>query len=114
MFALFRTQLKFSVTFQQLMQGEPVMPRRLRAFGFTAALALLAFNCCFTRAQDAPSTTAKRDYSDRILTPKAPAAPRVNGPTIYGQRPGRPFLYTIPATGHRPTKFGLGRTPEGR
>ena len=33
------------------------------------------------------------------------AEPRINGPKIYGQRPGRPFLYTIPATGERPMTF---------
>jgi alpha-galactosidase len=61
----------------------------------------------------APSKPADRDYSDRILTPKAPAEPRVNGPTIYGQRPGRPFLYTIPATGDRPMTFTVDNLPDG-
>ena len=37
-----------------------------------------------------------------LLTPKAPANPRINGPRVYGVRPGTPFLYRIPATGLRP------------
>jgi alpha-galactosidase len=40
-----------------------------------------------------------------ILTPKPPASPRINGPRVYGARPGHPFLYRIPATGMRPMQF---------
>lgn len=40
-----------------------------------------------------------------ILTPEPPPAPRMNGPKIYGARPGRPFLYRIPCTGERPMTF---------
>ncbi|MBE0660694.1 MAG: alpha-galactosidase [Bryobacteraceae bacterium] len=40
-----------------------------------------------------------------ILTPKPGPEPRINGPRVYGVRPGRPFLYRIPATGARPMKF---------
>ncbi|HWH67919.1 MAG TPA: NPCBM/NEW2 domain-containing protein, partial [Candidatus Sulfotelmatobacter sp.] len=34
-----------------------------------------------------------------ILTPKPGPAPRINGPKVYGCRPGSPFLYRIPAQG---------------
>ncbi len=34
-----------------------------------------------------------------ILTPKPGPEPRINGPRVYGVRPGKPFLYRIPATG---------------
>ncbi len=40
-----------------------------------------------------------------ILTPKPGPAPRINGPKVYGARPGNPFLYRIPATGQRPMRF---------
>ena len=40
-----------------------------------------------------------------ILTPKPGPEPRINGPRVYGVRPGKPFLYRIPATGMRPIKF---------
>lgn len=48
-----------------------------------------------------------------ILTPPAPKAPRINGPEVYGVRPGSPFLYRIPATGERPMTFGARDLPAG-
>lgn len=48
-----------------------------------------------------------------ILTPPAPATPRVHGPTIVGVRPGSPFLYAIPATGRRPMTFAATGLPDG-
>lgn len=48
-----------------------------------------------------------------ILTPKAPATPRINGPKVYGTRPGHDFIYRIPATGDRPMKFSVKGLPEG-
>src|SRR6188508_2707319 len=48
-----------------------------------------------------------------ILTPSPPATPRINGPTIYGQRPGRPFLYHVPATGEKPITFAADGLPGG-
>ena len=51
------------------------------------------------RGAEEKTDPAAPDHTSRILTPPAPATPRINGPRIYGQRPGRPFLYTVPATG---------------
>jgi alpha-galactosidase len=48
-----------------------------------------------------------------ILTPKAAPAPRINGPKIFGVRPGSPFLYSIPATGDRPMTFAADGLPAG-
>jgi alpha-galactosidase len=48
-----------------------------------------------------------------ILTPSPPASPRINGPAIYGARPGSPFLYRIPCTGERPMEFNAEPLPEG-
>ncbi len=48
-----------------------------------------------------------------ILTPPAPAAPRINGAKIFGVRPGSPFLFAIPATGERPMKFSADNLPRG-
>jgi alpha-galactosidase len=48
-----------------------------------------------------------------ILTPPAPASPRINGAKIFGVRPGSPFLFTIPATGERPMKFSADNLPRG-
>ncbi len=48
-----------------------------------------------------------------ILTPKAPATPRINGAKVFGVRPNSQFLYTIPATGERPMTFGVENLPKG-
>ena len=48
-----------------------------------------------------------------ILTPKAPATPRINGARITGVRPGHAFLYTIAATGERPMTFAASGLPAG-
>jgi alpha-galactosidase len=53
------------------------------------------------------------DLSKYILTPREPHTPRINGPSVYGQRPGSPFLFTIPATGDRPMTFAADGLPEG-
>ncbi len=46
-----------------------------------------------------------------ILTPPPGPAPKINGPRVYGARPGRPFLYRIPCTGERPVRFAAGGLP---
>lgn len=56
---------------------------------------------------------AAPQFAPYILTPPAPRMPRINGPNIYGARPGSPFLYTIPATGERPMTFAADGLPEG-
>ena len=48
-----------------------------------------------------------------IRTPPAPPTPRINGPDIFGVRPGHPFLYHIPATGDRPMTFSVDHLPRG-
>ena len=48
-----------------------------------------------------------------ILTPLAPATPRINGANVFGVRPGSPFLFTIPATGERPMEFSVDKLPHG-
>jgi alpha-galactosidase len=52
-------------------------------------------------------------FSPLILTPPAPAQPRINGPSVFGVRPGTQLLYTIPATGDRPMKFAAEGLPSG-
>ena len=48
-----------------------------------------------------------------IRTPKAPETPRINGPSIFGVRPGSPLLYRIAATGARPMEFSVDGLPAG-
>ena len=54
-----------------------------------------------------------REETPYILTPPVSDLPRINGPLLTGVRPGRPFLYTIPATGKRPLKYRVEKLPEG-
>jgi alpha-galactosidase len=48
-----------------------------------------------------------------ILTPKPAAKPRINGPAVYGCRPGNAFVYRIPTTGRRPMAFTADNLPAG-
>jgi len=45
------------------------------------------------------------------LTPPASPVPRINGPAVFGVRPGSPVLYNIPASGTRPIKFEAENLP---
>ncbi len=47
------------------------------------------------------------------LTPKPSPKPRINGASVFGVRPGSPFLYKIPATGERPLRFAASGLPAG-
>jgi alpha-galactosidase len=59
------------------------------------------------------TAAAKAADQPEIRTPKPPATPRINGPAIFGVRPGSPFLYRIPATGERPMQFSVDGLPAG-
>lgn len=48
-----------------------------------------------------------------VLTPKPGPAPKINGPSVCGCRPGSPFIYRIPTTGERPIAFSAEGLPEG-
>lgn len=54
-----------------------------------------------------------QEESPYILTPPPPEEPRINGARVTGARPGRPFLFTIPATGQRPMTFDATNLPLG-
>jgi alpha-galactosidase len=46
-----------------------------------------------------------------ILKPQFGPAPRINGPKVYGARPGHPFLYRTRCTGVRPIRFSAEGLP---
>ncbi|MGD0740016.1 MAG: putative Ig domain-containing protein [Terracidiphilus sp.] len=46
-----------------------------------------------------------------LRTPKPPETPHLNGPRVYGARPGHPFLYRIPCTGNRPMRYAARNLP---
>jgi alpha-galactosidase len=59
------------------------------------------------------SINAPIDLTSAVRTPSAPKTPRINGPHVYGERPGHPFLYHLPVTGDRPMTFSAEGLPEG-
>ena len=61
-------------------------------------------------AVDPPSAPAEEKV---ILTPRPGLEPRINGPKVYGVRPGRPLLYRVPCTGQRPIAFSAEGLPAG-
>src|SRR5262249_58400459 len=48
-----------------------------------------------------------------ILPPQPSATPRINGPRVFGARPGSPFLFTIPCTGDEPISYRAEGLPDG-
>lgn len=48
-----------------------------------------------------------------ILTPPESPEPKINGPKVFGVRPGNPFLFKVAATGKRPMTFGALNLPKG-
>ncbi len=48
-----------------------------------------------------------------ILTPDEVEEPKIHGASVFGVRPGSPFLYAIPATGKQPVTYGVENLPEG-
>ena len=59
--------------------------------------------------------TKRTELADKgqgaLVTPKPKPAPRINGPLVYGCRPGHPFLYRIPCQGERPIRFSVKKLP---
>lgn len=81
------------------------------AYNFAPALAdwanaLLVVEGAMPRAVPHPEPAV-------ILTPKPGPRPRINGATVFGVRPGSPFLFTIAATGDRPMRYAAEGLPEG-
>lgn len=80
----------------------------------TTFLPLLAgFSLALPLAAQQPADAPKTELSTAILTPPPAKTPRINGPKVFGVRPGSPFLFSIPATGDRPMKFSVDNLPPG-
>ncbi len=54
----------------------------------------------------------KEKSAAELLTPVPKPSPRINGPMVYGCRPGHPFLYRIPCQGERPISFSVKGLPK--
>ena len=48
-----------------------------------------------------------------VLTPPVRDEPRINGPRVFGVRPGHPVLWRIPVTGARPMSVDVKGLPAG-
>ena len=72
------------------------------------ALFLCGVNLCH-----AASVYDARIGEKEILTPASAKTPRINGPKVYGARPGKEFLYRIPCQGQRPIRFEVKALPPG-
>jgi alpha-galactosidase len=46
-----------------------------------------------------------------ILTPPVSEQPRINGSSVFGATPGRPFLFKIPVTGKKPVVYSADKLP---
>jgi hypothetical protein len=72
--------------------------------------ALITYAFEFEGSGDGISVTDETPY---ITTPPAPESPRINNALITAARPGKPFLYTIAASGVRPMRFEAFDLPRG-
>ena len=75
-------------------------------------LVAIVFFCLYT------TVPAQHPYDARIaekeiLSPPPTKPPRINGPKIYGVRPGMKFIYRIPCQGERPIHFKVKGLPSG-
>ncbi len=100
--------------------AEPLFAQNSRSMKTLTCLAgpvaLIAMGCwsvSLGRAQPAAPVPEMPAGVAAVLTPKPAATPRINGPRVYGVRPGSPFFYAIPATGVRPMEFSIDDLPEG-
>jgi alpha-galactosidase len=79
----------------------------------SSKILLAAVAAAFFIAPAQAQTPAPADPNSLIRTPPAPHTPRINGPRVYGERPGRPFLYHVPVTGDRPLTITAQNLPDG-
>jgi alpha-galactosidase len=80
---------------------------KMPQIGRLTALLFATLLIAFPPVQPVASAQQPPDFR----TPPPPATPHINGPKVYGVRPGHPFLYRIPATGNRPMAFSAGNLP---
>src|SRR4051812_27157354 len=78
----------------------------------TKQLAAIVFTALSCSLQVTVSRAQAIDAS-AILTPKAGPEPRINGPKVFGLRPGHPLVFTIPASGQKPINFSVKNLPPG-
>ncbi|MDB5008569.1 MAG: putative Ig protein [Mucilaginibacter sp.] len=88
-----------------------------RPFTYTFNVARLdkksyKINYTFTEEKSGKSIN-KTEGTPYVLTPYPSSKPKINGPDVYGARPGNPFLYMVPATGKKPLIYSATGLPDG-
>ena len=78
---------------------------------FVLAVAFVLVSVIYGQAKRQSRKRPVSRSNPAILTPRPGPAPRINGPKVYGCRPGNPFLYRIPTTGKRPMVFSARKLP---
>lgn len=95
----------------QKLPADPADPEVRRNIAITQPLLWVASAPALNSNAQEPAAT--QNASPEIRTPKGSPAPRINGPSVFGVRPGAPFLYHIPATGEPPLRFSADGLPNG-
>ena len=72
--------------------------------------AAVSYTFKFSDIKDQYSYNEETPY---VLTPSSPETPKINGAKVYCARVGKPFMYTIAATGVRPMNFNALNLPTG-
>lgn len=80
---------------------------------FTFAMVLIFFwtIAVFVASAQSNGSAKKTGVDAEIYTPSPKLQPRINGPLVYGCRPGHPFIYRIPCQGERPIHFSVKGLP---
>ncbi|HJV48042.1 MAG TPA: putative Ig domain-containing protein [Geothrix sp.] len=117
-----RLKGRFTVKARGLLSGAAVIRRSFALelapgayMDVPVVLGVREESCLMTYAYDlgGGDRAVRQETSPYILTPAAPASPRINGPAILGARPGRDFIFTVPVSGERPIRVAARGLPAG-
>lgn len=70
-------------------------------------------DAAFTMKDQESPLPIPNDDEKYILTPFPGKAPKINTSKIFGARPGRPFLFSITASGKQPRTYAADQLPSG-
>jgi len=87
----------------------------LRPFDYKSESALFRVQRSYTTIRLLERSMVNREIADlvREITPSPSPVPRINGPKVFGVRPGSPIDFSIPATGARPITYAADQLPQG-
>ncbi len=111
-----------SVTVQNVAEQNTIQSTRLQLnlkphTDFTTPIKLvggqrLELQARFTEEQTGQSVSVT-EVPPYILTPTPSPLPRINSATVFGIRPGSPFLFKIAASGEKPLQYSVENLPAG-